>query len=75
MNKIYAKFRIIEVMQCFYEMELNNRSLKGFQWLKAVRDFWIGNFLFFIILTISICIGYTKIPYYMGDGYDFDIFK
>ena len=74
MNIIHTKFEIIEAIECFYEMEVKVRAFKGSQWLEAVCGFWIGSFLFFIILSVSICIGDTKIPYYMGDGYDFDNF-
>lgn len=47
----------------------------GFQRLKAFCSFWIGEFLLLIILTVSIFIGDTKIPTYLGDGYSFDNFE
>ena len=64
--------QIKQANACFYEMEVEDKCLKGFQRLKAFCSFWIGEFLLLIILTVSIFIGDTKIPTYLGDGYSFD---
>ena len=51
MNKI---FQLKQAIGCFYEMEVRQKSLKGLQWLEAMFDFWIGDFLFFVLLAVSI---------------------
>ena len=67
--------QIKQANACFYEMKVEDKCLKGFQRLKAFCNFWIGEFLLLIILTVSIFIGDTKIPTYLGDGYSFDNFE
>ena len=71
MNKI---LQLEQAISCFYEMEVSQKGLKGFQWLASVFEFWIGEFLFFVLLAVSIHIGDTTIPSYLGDGYSFDNF-
>ena len=72
MNKI---LQLEQAISCFYEMEVSQKGLKGFQWLASVFEFWIGEFLFFVLLAISIHIGDTTIPSYLGDGYSYDNFE
>ena len=72
MNKI---LHLVQAIGCLYEMELRQKSLKGLQWLEAIFEFWIGGFLFFILLAVSICIGDATIPTYLGDGYSYDNFS
>ena len=69
MNKI---LQLEQAISCFYEMEV---SQKGFQWLASVFEFWIGEFLFFVLLAVSIHIGDTTIPSYLSDGYSYDNFE
>ena len=71
MNKI---LQLMQAIGCFYEMKPRQNSVKGFQWLDALFTFWIGGFLFFILLAVSICIGDATIPSYLGDGYSYDNF-
>ena len=71
MNKI---LQLVQAIGCFYEMEKEKKSLKGLQWLEAIFEFWIGGFLFFILLAVSIHVGDTTIPLYLGDGYSYDNF-
>lgn len=71
MNKI---LQLEQAISCFYEMEVSQKGLKGFQWLASVFEFWIGEFLLFVLLAVSIHIGDTTIPSYLGDGYSFDNF-
>ena len=71
MNKI---LQLMQAIGCFYEMKPRQNSVKGFQWLDAIFTFWIGGFLFFILLAGSICIGDATIPSYLGDGYSYDNF-
>ena len=71
MNKI---LQLMQAIGCFYEMKPRQNSVKGFQWLDAIFTFWIGGFLFFILLAVSICIGDATIPSYLGDGYSYDNF-
>ena len=71
MNKL---LQLAQAIGCFYEMETGQKSLKGLQWLEAIFEFWIGGFLFFILLAVSICIGDATIPTYLGDGYSYDNF-
>ena len=59
---------------CFYEMETGQKSLRGLQWIEAIIDFWIGEFLFFVLLAVSINIGDATIPSYLGDEYSYDNF-
>ena len=47
MNKI---LQLMQAIGCFYEIETGQKSLKGLQWLEAIFEFWIGGFLFFILL-------------------------
>ena len=72
MNKI---LHLVQAIGCLYEMELRQKGLKGLQWLEAIFEFWIGGFLFFILLAVSICIGDATIPTYLGDGYSYDNFS
>lgn len=71
MNKI---LQLVQAIGCLYEMETGQKGLKGLQWLESIFEFWIGGFLFFILLTVSICIGDATIPSYLGDGYSYDNF-
>ena len=71
MNKV---LQLAQAIGCLYEMELRQKGLKGLQWLEAIFEFWIDEFLFFILLAASICIGDTTIPSYLGDGYSYDNF-
>ena len=71
MNKI---LQLAQAIGCLYEMEPRQKSLKGLKWLEAIFEFWIGGFLFFILLAVSIHVGDTTIPSYLGDGYSFDNF-
>ena len=71
MNKT---LQLVQAIGCFYEMETGQKSLKGLQWLEAIFELWISGFLFFILLAVSICIGDTTIPSYLGDGYSYDNF-
>ena len=71
MNKI---LQLMQAIGCFYEMKPRQNSVKGFQWLDAIFTFWIGGFLFFILLAVSICIGDATLPSYLGDGYSYDNF-
>lgn len=71
MNKT---LQLAQAIGCFYEMEDRQISLNGLQWLEAIIYFWIGEFLFFILLAVSIHKGDTTIPSYLGDGYSFDNF-
>ena len=71
MNKT---LQLAQAIGCLYEMEPRQNSVKGFQWLDAIFTFWIGGFLFFILLAVSICIGDATIPSYLGDGYSYDNF-
>ena len=66
MNKT---LQLVQAIGCFYEMETGQKSLKGLQWLEAIFEFWIGGFLFFILLAVSIHVGDATIPSYLGDGY------
>ena len=72
MNKI---LQLEQAISCFYEMEVSQKGLKGFRWLASIFEFWIGEFLFFVLLAISIHIGDTTIPSYLGDGYSYDNFE
>ena len=72
MNKI---LQLEQAISCFYEMEVSQKGLKGFQWLASIFEFWIGEFLLFVLLAISIHIGDTTIPSYLGDGYSYDNFE
>ena len=71
MNKT---LQLAQAIGCLYEIELRQKSLKGLQCLEAIFELWIGGFLFFILLAVSIHIGDTTIPSYLGDGYSFDNF-
>ena len=71
MNKT---LQLVQAIGCFYEMEPRQKRLKGLQWLEAIFELWISGFLFFILLAVSICIGDTTIPSYLGDGYSYDNF-
>lgn len=71
MNKI---LQLAQAIGCLYEMETRQKSLKGLQWLEAIFEFWIGGFLFFILLAVSIHVSDTTIPSYLGDGYSYDNF-
>lgn len=71
MNKT---LQLAQAIGCLYEMELRQKSLKGHQWLEAIFEFCIGGFLFFILLAVSIHVGDTTIPSYLGDGYSYDNF-
>lgn len=71
MNKI---LQLVQAVGCLYEIEPRQKSLKGLQWLEAIFECWIGGFLFFILLAVSICIGDITIPSYLGDGYSYDNF-
>ena len=71
MNKI---LQLAQAIGCLYDMKPRQKSLKGLKWLEAIFEFWIGGFLFFILLAVSIHVGDTTIPSYLGDGYSFDNF-
>ena len=71
MNKI---LQLAQAIGCFYDMEVGNENLNGYQRVKRLISFWIGEFLFFILLAVSIHKGDTTIPSYLGDGYSFDNF-
>ena len=64
MNKT---LQLAQAIGCLYEMEPRQKSLRGLQWIEAIIDFWIGGFLFFVLLAVSIHIGETTIPTYLGD--------
>ena len=69
MNKT---LQLAQAIGCLYEMEPRQKSLRGLQWIEAIIGFWIGGFLFFVLLAVSIHMGDTTIPSYLGDGYSFD---
>ena len=71
MNKT---LQLVQAIGCFYKMESKQKSLKGLQWLEAIFEFCIGGFLFFILLAVSIHVGDTTLPSYLGDGYSYDNF-
>lgn len=71
MNKT---LQLVQAIGCFYEMESKQKCLSGLQRLEAIIEFWISGFLFFILLAVSIYMGDTTIPSYLGDGYSFDNF-
>ena len=71
MNKT---LQLAQAIGCLYEIELRQKRLKGLQCLEAIFELWIGGFLFFILLAVSIHIGDTTIPSYLGDGYSYDNF-
>ena len=70
MNKI---LQLTQAIGCLYEMEPRQKC-RDLQWLEAIFEFWIGGFLFFTFLAVSICIGDATIPSYLGDGYSYDNF-
>lgn len=72
MNKLLQAKQSIE---CFFEMYVGSKNLKNLQSFEAFCNFCIGVLLFQIILIISVCIGDTHIPSYLGDGYSHDNFK
>lgn len=71
MNKL---LQVKQSTECFYEMDVGSKNLKGLQWFEAFCNFWICALLFQIIVIISIYIGDTHIPNYLGDGYSYDNF-
>ena len=73
-KRMYKILQLKQAIGCFYKMEVRQKGLKGFQGLASFFEFWIGEFMFFILLAVSIHIGDTTIPSYQGDGYSFDNF-
>lgn len=72
---MYKLLQIEQVIGCFYELCITSKNFKCFQWLEAVCRFWTGGILLFIVLTCSIFVGDTRIPPYLGDGYNYDNFE
>ena len=71
MNK---PLQVKQATECIFEINTGSKKLKGLHRFEAFSDFWIGTLLFQLVLIISIYIGDTHIPTYLGDGYGYDNF-
>ena len=71
MNKL---LQLAQAIGCFYDMEVGNENLNGYQRVKRLISFWIEEFVFINFLMFGIWKGDVKIPLYLGDGYSFDNF-